>query len=73
MISVPKLISYLHEFFLEFFPIPSELLRAIFIRVIFLIRKTTNAWGPAISGSVVPRRALIGYRGRHCPDTRAGD
>jgi hypothetical protein len=73
MKSVPNLISYLLEFFWNFSQFLANYFELFSSGVIFLIRKTTDAWGPAVSGSVAPRRALIGCRGRHCPDTRAGE
>jgi hypothetical protein len=34
--------------------------------------KTADAWGPPVSGSVAPRRALIGCYGRRCPNVPGG-
>jgi hypothetical protein len=61
MKSAPILISYLHKIFWIFFTIPSYFCPGV-------IFNTENAdeWGPAVSGSVASRRALIGCRGRRC-------
>jgi hypothetical protein len=72
MKSVPNLISYLHEFFRNF----SQFL-AIFFELFsyggfILIQKSTDAWGPPVSGSVAPRRARIGCCGRRCLNVPGG-
>jgi hypothetical protein len=73
MKSVSNLISYLHEFFWNFSQFLANYFELFSSGVIFLIRKTTDAWGPAVSGSIAPHHALIGCHRRRCPDMHTGD
>jgi hypothetical protein len=72
MKSVPNLISYFHDFFRNFSQFLAIYFELFSSGVNFLFWKTTDAWGPAVSGSVAPHRALISCWGRRRPNAPGG-
>jgi hypothetical protein len=70
--SVPNLISYLHKFFRNFSQFLAIYFELFSSGVIYFNSENADAWGPPISSSVAPRRALIGCCGRRCPNAPGG-